>query len=97
MSNLLNVEMETRSSYMNYDNDIYNTNDVYNSNDNPKTQLNGDYSNSHIFSNELVYQNDRIEEMSRSDIYYITSNLNLFYSRMYNYYFRGGIRNIILK
>ena len=58
MSNLLNVEMETRSSYMNYDNDIYNTNDVYNSNDNPKTQLNGDYSNSHIFSNELVYQND---------------------------------------
>ena len=45
MSNLLNVEMETRSSYMNYDNDIYN------SNDNPKTQLNGDYSNSHIFSN----------------------------------------------
>ena len=96
MSNLLNVEMETRSSYMNYDNDIYNTNDVYNSNDNPKTQLNGDYSNSHIFSNELVYQNDRIEEMSRSDIYYITSNLNLFYSRMYNYYFRGGIRNIIL-
>ena len=50
MSNLLNVEMETRSSYMNYDNDIYNTNDAYNSNDNPKTQLNGDYSNSQIFS-----------------------------------------------
>lgn len=34
--------------------------------------------------------------MLQSDIHYITSNLNTFYDRMYNYYYKGGIRNIML-
>ena len=34
-------------------------------------------------------------QMLQTDIHYITSNLNTFYDRMYNYFFRGGILNII--
>ena len=37
-----------------------------------------------------------MNDKNRSDAMYITSNLNIFYDRMYNYYYQGGIRNIIL-
>ena len=40
--------------------------------------------------------NNNDYQMLQSDIHYITSNLNTFYDRMYNYYFKGGIRNIML-
>ena len=59
--------------------------------------LNLDVGSTSMYYNEDCNMNPNTNtKLSTSDTFFITSNLNTFYDRMYGYYYQGGIRNIML-
>ena len=58
--------------------------------------LNMEMTSPSICLDQIEEKTQFVNNQERSDLYYITSNLNKFYNSVHNYYFHGGIRNILL-